>query len=153
MPTAVTANGRHPWTRRTALRAWSRSIETLSLVGASAIALGAALQGISDGWEVTLLGFALVLALPALWIGLTRLAEKRFLRRPPKHFLAAALGVDVGGVALVATAVVLLQSETSYAATILTAGGVLQACATLLLLAWFLAVLAVRPASDHMSTL
>ncbi|MGA7989985.1 MAG: hypothetical protein WCC53_01005 [Thermoanaerobaculia bacterium] len=153
MPVAVTPVGRLPLTRRAALKAWGRSIATLSLVGTSAIALGAAFEGISDAWEVTLLGLALVLALPALWIGLTRLAEKRFLRRPPRGFLAAALGLDLGGVTLVATAVVLLQSETSNAGPILTAGGVLQGFGTILLLVWFFAVVAARPDGDHMPTL
>lgn len=153
MLTAVTANGRLFWTRRTALEAWSRSIGTLSLVATSAIALGAAFQGISEAWEATLLGLALVAALPALWIGLTRLAERRYLSRPPKGFLAAALGFDFGGIALVAVAVVLLQSETSYAGTMLTAGSVLEGFGTLLLFAWFLGVVAVEPNGDHMHSL
>jgi hypothetical protein len=153
MPTAVTGSRRLPWTRRRALEAWSRSIGTLSMVATGAIALGAAFQGIPDAWEVTLLGLALVSALPLLWIGLTRLAEKRYLSRPPKRFLATALGFDFGGIALVATAVVLVQSETSDVRTMLTAGGVLEGCGTLLLLAWFLAVLAVEPGGDHMHSL
>jgi hypothetical protein len=153
MTTAVTATRRFPWTRRAALKAWNRAIETLSLVATSAIFLAAAFQGISDTWEIILLGLAFVLALPALWVGLTRLAERRFLRRPPKPFLAAALGFDAGGIVLVAAAFVLLQSETSYAGTMLTAGGVLEGCGTLLMLGWFLAVLAVKSNGDHIPTL
>jgi hypothetical protein len=153
MPTAVTAVERPPWTRRAALKAWNRSIETLSLVATGAIAVSAAFRGISNSWEVTLLGLALVSALPAFWIGLARLAERRFLSRPPKTFLAAAFGFDVGGMLLVALAVVLLPFETSDAGTVLKAGGVLEGCGTLLLLAWFLMVLALAPKSEELHSL
>ena len=98
----------------------------LSLLATSAIALGAAFQGIGEGLEYTLFGLALVSALPVLWITLARIAERRYLTRPTKGFLAAALGFDVGGIALVAGAVLLLQSETSEAAPLLTAGGLLE---------------------------
>jgi len=153
MANDVTPEVRLPWTRRTALEAWNRSIGTLSLLATGAIALGAAFQGMSGAWEVTFLGLALVLALPALWIGLARVAERKYLSRPPKRFLAAALGVDFGGIALVAAAVVLLQSRPSSAATMLTAGGVLEGFGTLILLAWFFAVLVVEPNRDHMHSL
>ena len=153
MPTAVSASGRPPWTRRTALEAWSRAIGLLSLVATGVIALGAAFQGLEGSWEHTLLGLALVSALPVLWIALTRIAERRYLSRPPKRFLAAALGLDFGGIALVVLAVVLLQSQTSDAEPMLRAGGVLEGCGTLLLAAWFVAVLAVEPGGDHMRSL
>lgn len=153
MPTNVPLAGRLRWTRRAALEVWSRSIGTFSLVATGAIALGVAFQDDSPPWETTLLGLALVLALPALWIALARLAERKYLSRPPKRFLAAAFGLDFGGIALVAAAVVLLQSRTSFAATMLTAGGVLEGAGTLILLAWFVAVLAVEPNGDHMHSL
>ena len=153
MPTSVSVRGRFPVSRRTALAFWTRCIATLSLLATSTIALGAAFQGIGGGLEYTLLGLGLVSALPVLWITLARFAERRYLTRPTKGFLAAALGLDVGGVALVAGAVVLLQSETSEAATLLTAGGLLEGCGTLLLLSWFLAARVVAPTGDHMHSL
>lgn len=153
MRPAVPANGRLRWTRRTALGLWSRSIGLLSLLATGAIALGAAFQGIADAGKETLLGLALVAALPALWIGLTKLAEKRFLSRPPKGFLAAALGIDFGGIALVAAAVVLLQSQAVNAGALMTAGGFLEGCGTVLLLGWFVGVVVAKPVGDHMHSL
>jgi hypothetical protein len=153
MPKRVSGSGRLPLTRRTALEFWSRSIAMLSLLATSTIAFGAAFQGISGALPYTILGLVLVSALPLLWIGLARLAERRYLTRPPKGFLAAALGFDVGGITLVAAAVVLLQSETSEAASIFTAGGVLEGCGTLLLVFWFLAARIVAPTGDHMHSL
>src|SRR5512140_270938 len=153
MPTPVTAAGHLPWTRRVALDFWSRSIAMLSLVATSTIALGAAFQGISGALEYTLIGLGLVSALPVLWITLARFAERQYLTRPPKRFLAAALGFDVGGIALVAAAVVLLQSQTSYAASMFTAGGLLEGCGTLLLLVWFGAARVLSPTGDHMHSL
>ena len=125
----------------------------LSLLATSAIALGAAFQGIGEGLEYTLFGLALVSALPVLWITLARIAERRYLTRPTKGFLAAALGFDVGGIALVAGAVLLLQSETSEAAPLLTAGGLLEGLGTLLILLWFVAARIVAPTGDHMHSL
>jgi hypothetical protein len=153
MSSIVSASGRAPWTRRTALEAWCRAIGVLSLVATSAIALGAAFQGITGSWPETLVGLSLVSALPALWIALTRVAEKRYLSRPPKGFLAASLGLDFSGIALVALSVLLLQSEASEAASLLTAGGVLEGAGTLLLGVWFVAVLAFEPSDDHMRSL
>ena len=153
MPTTVAPNGHLPWTRRAALEYWSRSVATLSLLATSVITLGAAFQGASLAWETTLVGLGLVAALPSLWIGLARLAERRYLSRPPKGFLAAALGLDFGGIALVAAAVVLLQSHAADANTLMRAGGVLEGCGTALLVAWFVAVLAVEPCGDHMHAL
>jgi hypothetical protein len=153
MPKPVSTSGRLPLTRRTALNSWTRCIGMLSLLATSAIALGAAFQGLTKAWEATLIGLALVLVLPLLWITLARVAERRYLTRPPKRFLAAALGFDVGGIALVAWAVVLLQSETSQAASLFTAGKVLEGCGTLLLLLWFAAARIVAPTGDHMHAL
>ena len=153
MPTSVSSSGRFAFTRRTALAFWTRCIAMLSLLATSAIALGAAFQGISGGLEYTFLGLGLVAALPVLWITLARFAEKRYLTRPPKGFLAAALGFDVGGIALVAGAVILLQSETSEAASLLRAGSVLEGCGTILLLLWFVAARVVAPTADHMHSL
>ncbi len=153
MPTSVTVAGHFPWTRRVALEFWSRTIAMLSLLATSTIALGAAFQGLSGALEYTLIGLALVSALPVLWITLARFAEKRYLSRPPKQFLAAALGFDVSGIALVAAAVVLLQSQTSYAASLFTAGGFLEGCGTLLLVLWFVAARVVAPTGDHMHSL
>jgi hypothetical protein len=154
MPADVSASGRIPWTRRVALEAWSRMIGTLSLLATSAIALGATVQGVSGSgaWAQTLRGIAFAAALPGLWILLTRIAEKRYLIRPSKGFLAAAFGFDVGGVALVVLAVLLLQAETADAAPLLKVGELLVSCGTLLVVAWFLSVL-VEPAGDHMHTL
>ncbi len=153
MRTTVPANGRLPWTRRIALDYWSRSIGALSLLATGAIALGAAFQGIEGAPDYTILGLGLVLALPVLWIAIARLAEKRYLSRPPKRFLATALGLDAGGIVLVAASVLLLQSQTSEAAAIFTAGGVLEGCGTLLLLIWFAAVRLASPTNDHMHAL
>jgi hypothetical protein len=153
MPTAVSASGRFPVSRRAALAFWTRCIAMLSLLATSAIALGAAFQGIGEGLEYTLLGLGLVSALPVLWITLARFAERRYLTRPTKGFLATALGFDVGGIALVAAAVVLLQSEASEAAPLFTAGGLLEGCGTLLLLSWFVAARVVAPTADHMHSL
>jgi hypothetical protein len=153
MPNRVADSGHFPLTRRAALASWSRCIATLSLLATGAIALGAAFQGISGSLEYTLLGLVLVSALPLLWIALARVAERRYLTRPSKGFLAAALGFDVGGIALVAWAVVLLQSETSEAAPMFTAGGVLEGCGTLLLLFWFVVARVVAPTGDHMHSL
>ena len=152
-PKPITSSGRFPRTRHAALEFWSRCIASLSLVATAAIALGAAFQGIGGPWGYTLLGLTLVVALPFLSIALARLAERRYLVRPPKKFLAAALGLDVGGVALVAAAVILLQSQTSNAAPMFTAGGVLEGCGTMLLVMWFVAAAAVAPTSDHMHSL
>lgn len=152
-PKAIFAAGRLPLTRRVALEYWNRCIGMLALLATSTIALGAAFQGISGTLPYTLLGLALVSALPVLWITLARFAERRYLTRPPKKFLAAALGFDVGGIALVAWAVVLLQSETSEAAGLFKAGGVLEGCGTLLLLLWFVAARVVAPTRDHMHAL
>jgi hypothetical protein len=153
MPSPVTANGRLPWTRRVALDYWSRSVAMLSLLATSVITLAAAFRGAPPDWDSTLLGLVLVAALPGLWIALARLAERRYLSRPPKPFLAAALGFAFGGVALVAAAVVLLQSQAADADSLMAAGGALEACGTVLLGAWFVAVLAVRPSGDHMHSL
>lgn len=153
MPKTVSASGRIPWTRRAALEYWSRCIGMLSLLATSTIALGAAFQGITGTLSYTLLGLALVSALPILWITLARFAERRYLARPSKRFLAAALGFDVGGIALVAAAVVLLQSQASEAAPVFTAGGVLEGCGTLLLLLWFVGARVVAPTGDHMHAL
>ncbi len=153
MPAAVSADGRFPRTRHAALEFWIRCVASLSLLATGAIALGAAFQGVSGAWRYTLFGLALVVALPSLSIALARIAESRYLSRPPKRFLAAALGLDVGGIALVAAAVVLLQSETSHAAPMFAAGSVLEGCGTLLVLLWFVAVMAVAPTSDHMHSL
>jgi hypothetical protein len=155
MPKAVSASGRFPWTRRAALEYWSRCVGTLSLTATGAIALGAAFQGISGGMDLryTLLGLGLVLALPVLWITLARVAERRYLTRPPKGFLAAALGLDVSGIALVAGAVILLQAESSEAAPIFAAGGVLEGCGTLMILLWFVGACVVAPTGDHMHSL
>ncbi len=125
----------------------------LSLLATSTIALGAAFQGISGTLPYTLFGLALVSALPVLWITLARFAERRYLTRPPKRFLAAALGFDVGGIALVAAAVVFLQSQASEAASVFAAGGVLEGCGTLLLLLWFVAARIAAPTGDHMHSL
>jgi uncharacterized membrane protein len=153
MPKTDASCGRFPGTRHAALEFWSRCIAFLSLVATGVIALGAAFQGISRAWRYTFLGLALVIALPSLSIALARLAERRYLSRPSKRFLAAALGLDVGGIALVAAGVVLLQSETSSAAPLFTAGGVLAGCGTMLLVMWFVAAMAVAPTSDHMHSL
>jgi hypothetical protein len=152
-PRADTPSGRFPRTRHAALEFWSRCIASLSLLATAAIALGAAFQGIGGPWRYTLVGLGLVVALPFLSIAFARLAERRYFARPPKKFLAAALGLDVGGIALVAAAVVLLQSQTSDAAPMFTAGGVLEGCGTLLLFLWFVAAMAVAPTSDHMHSL
>ena len=153
MPTAASTSGRFPQSRHAALEFWSRCVASLSLLATAAIALGAAFQGIGGPWRYTLLGLALVVGLPFLSIALARLAERRYLVRPPKKFLAAALGLDVGGIALVAAAAVLLQSETSHAAPMFAAGSVLEGCGTLLVLLWFVAAMAVAPTSDHMHSL
>ncbi len=153
MPTAASTSGRFPLSRHAALEFWSRCVASLSLLATAAIALGAAFQGIGGPWRYTLLGLALVVGLPFLSIALARLAERRYLVRPPKKFLAAALGLDVGGIALVAAAAVLLQSETSHAAPMFAAGSVLEGCGTLLVLLWFVAAMAVAPTSDHMHSL
>jgi hypothetical protein len=149
---SVTAKGRSAWTRRVALDAWNRSIGTLSLVATGAIALGAAFRGFSDTWDEALIGVGLVAVLPALWVGLTRLAERRYFSRPPKRFLATVLGFDLGGIAFVAAAVLMLQSDVE-TAPLLTAGGLLEGCGTLLVLAWFTGVLAVAPGREHMHPL
>jgi membrane protease YdiL (CAAX protease family) len=153
MPIAVSSNGRFPWTRRAALEFWSRAIAILSLLATGAIALGAAFRGLSGTLPYTLVGLGLVLALPMLWITLARIAERRYLTRPSKGFLAAALGLDVGGTALVAAAVVLLQPEASQAASVFTAGGVLEGCGTVLLVLWFVAACVIAPTGDHMHSL
>lgn len=153
MPTTVSTNGRLPWTRRNALDFWSRSIGALSLVATGAIALGAAFQGTEGAPDYTIFGLGLVLALPVLWIAIARLAEKRYLSRPPKRFLATALGLDAGGIVLVAASVLLIQSQALDAASIFTAGGLLEGCGTLLLLVWFVAVRLVAPTDDHMHAL
>jgi hypothetical protein len=152
-PKTATSKGRLPWTRRVALEFWSRCIGILSLLATGAIALGAAFQGIAVAWQYTVLGLALVAAVPCLSIVLARVAERRYLTRPPKSFLAAALGFDVGGITLVAAAVVLLQSETSNAASMFAAGGVLEGCGTLLVLFWFVAVRIVASTDEHMHAL
>jgi hypothetical protein len=153
MPRADTPSGRFPRSRHAALEFWSRSVAFLSILATAAIALGAAFQGIRGPWHYTLLGLGLVVTLPFLSIALARLGERRYLVRPSRKFLAAALGLDVGGIALVAAAVVLLQSQTSDAAPMFTASGVLEGCGTLLLLLWFVAAMAVAPTSDHMHSL
>lgn len=153
MPLSVSPVGRFPLTRRTALAFWTRCIAMLSLLATSTIALGAAFQGIGEGLQYTLLGLGFVSALPVLWITLARVAEKRYLARPTKGLLATALGFDVGGIALVAGAVVLLQSEASEAAPFLAAGGLLEGCGTLLLLLWFVGARIVAPTGDHMHAL
>ena len=153
MPNAVSASGRFPWSRRTALEYWSRSISTFSLFATSVVALTAALHGAPLPLDTALTGLALVGVLPALWVALARLAERRYLSRPPKGFLAAALGFDCGGVLLVAVAVALLLSHAVDAGTLLGAGGVLVGCGTALLVAWFVAVVAVEPCGDHMHSL
>ncbi len=155
MRTNVPINGRAPWTRRTALALWSRCVGALSLVATGAIALGVASQGIEseDDVQDMLLGLGLVLALPTLWIALTRFAEKRYLARPPKRFLAAALGLAVGGIALVAAAVALPLTEPSQVASIFRAGGALEALGTVLLLLWYAVIRVVAPTSDHMHAL
>lgn len=152
-PEGIYGRERFRWTRRTALQFWSRGIALLSLLATSAIALGAAFHGLLGTLTYTLLGLALVLALPALWITVARIAERRYFARPPKRFLAAVLGFDVSGVALVAAAVLLLQSETVPAASVFTAGGVLEGCGTLLLLLWFAAARLVAPTGHHMLSL
>jgi hypothetical protein len=155
MPSSELSGGQPPLSRREALEFWSRAVGYLSLAATGAIALGAAFQDISGGMdlEYTLLGLGLVTALPVLWIALARFAERRYLTRPPARYIAAALGFDVSGIALVAGAVVLLQAETSAAAPVFAAGGVLEGCGTLLLLLWFLATRLVAPSSDHMHAL
>jgi hypothetical protein len=153
MPKAASTSGRFPWSRHAALEFWSRCIASLSLLATAAIALGAAFQGIGGPWRYTLLGLALVVALPFLSIALARIAERRYLARPSKKFLAAALGLAVSGITLVAAAVVLLQAQTSDAAPMFAAGGVLEGCGTLLLLLWLVASMAVAPTSDHMHSL
>jgi hypothetical protein len=153
MPKSVSGSGRLPLTRRAALEFWSRCIAMLSLLATSTIALGAAFQGISGTLPHTLVGLALVSALPALWITLARFAERRLFSRPPKRFLSASLGLDVGGIALVTAAVVLLQAKTSHAASLFAAGELLEGCGTLLLLLWFLAARIAAPTSDHMHAL
>jgi hypothetical protein len=150
MPSPVAAGGRLPWTRRVALEYWSRSISMLSLLATSVIAFAAAFRGSFVDWDSTLLGLGLVAALPGLWIAVARIAERRYMSRPPKRFLAAALGLDFGGIALVAAAVVLLQSHGADAGSLMRAGGVLEGCGTVLLGAWFVAVIAARPSGDHM---
>ena len=150
MPTTVALDGHLPWTRRVALEYWSRSVSTLSLFATSVVALTAAFHGSPLPWDTALAGLALVGALPAVWVALARLAERRYLSRPPKGFLAAALGLDCGGVLLVAVAVTLLQSHAVDAGALLRAGGVLEGCGTALLVAWFVAVIAVEPCGDHM---
>jgi hypothetical protein len=125
----------------------------LSLLATTAIALAAAFQGITLVWQYTILGLGFVAALPCLSIALARVAERRYLTRPSKPFLAAALGLDVGGITLVAAAVILLQSETSYAAPMFAAGGVLEGCGTLLLLLWFVAARVVASTNQHMRAL
>jgi nucleoside recognition membrane protein YjiH len=153
MPRAVSTSGRLPLTRRAALEFWSRCIATLSLVATSTIALGAAFLGISSTLSDTLVGLALVSALPFLWITLARFAEKRLFSRPTKRFLSASLGLDASGIVLVSAAVVLLQANTSHAASIFAVGEVLEGCGTLLLLLWFLAARIAAPTSDHMHPL
>jgi nucleoside recognition membrane protein YjiH len=153
MPRAVSTSGRLPVTRRAALEFWSRCIATLSLVATSTIALGAAFLGISGTLPDTLVGLALVSALPFLWITLARFAEKRLFSRPTKRFLSASLGLDASGIVLVSAAVVLLQANTSHAASIFAVGEVLEGCGTLLLLLWFLAARIAAPTSDHMHPL
>jgi hypothetical protein len=153
MPKAVSSGGRLPWTRRAALEYWSRCIGMLSLLATSTIALGAAFQGISGTLPYTLFGLALVSALPVFWITLARFAERRYLTRPPKRFLAAALGFDVGGIGLVAAAVVFLQSQASEAASVFAAGSVLEGCGTLLLVLWFVGACVAAPTGDHMHSL
>lgn len=152
MLSSVTAIGHLPWTRRNALEAWNRSIGTLSLVATGTIALGAAFHGLSETWDEALLGVGLVAVVPTLWVSVTRLAERRYFSRPPKRFLAAVLGFDLGGIALVAAAVTMLQSDVE-TAKLLTAGGLLEGCGTLLVLAWFAGVLAVAPGNEHMHPL
>ncbi len=149
----VVTSGRLPWTRRVALEYWNRCVTILSLVATSAIALAAAFRGDEVPWDVALLGTGFVLALPGLWIGLTRVAERKYLTRPPKRFLAAALGLDFGGIALVAAGIALLQAPPADAAPLLTAGGAVEGVVTALFLAWFLAVRAVEPCGDHMQGL
>lgn len=151
--TTTFAAGRTLWTRHAALEAWSRTIGLLSLVATGVISLGAAFQGLSAAWQYSLLGLGLVTVVPLLWIRLARFAERRYMSRPPKGFLAAALGLDFGGIALVALAVVLLQARTADAAWLLTAGELLEGCGTVVLGAWFVTVLAVEPCGDHMNTL
>lgn len=153
MPMAASASGRTFRTRRAALEFWSRTIAILSLLATSAIALGAAFQGSSGNFPYTLLGLALVSVLPVLWIALARFAEKRLFSRPPKRFLSASLGLDAGGIILVAAAVLLLQAKTSQAASIFAAGEVLEGCGTLLLLLWFLVARIAAPTDDHMHAL
>ncbi|HEY3350751.1 MAG TPA: hypothetical protein VGM13_13325 [Thermoanaerobaculia bacterium] len=150
MPNADSASGRFPWTRRTALEYWSRSVSTFSLFATSVVALTSAFHGAPLPLDTALAGLALVGLLPVVWVALARLAERRYLSRPPKGFLAAALGFGCGGVLLVAVAVALLQSRAVDAGTLLRAGGVLEGCWTALLVAWFVAVLAVEPCGDHM---
>ena len=153
MARAVSTSGRLPLTRRAALESWSRCIATLSLVATSTIALGAAFLGISGALPDTLVGLALVSALPVLWITLARFAEKRLFSRPTKRFLSASLGLDASGIVLVSAAVVLLQAKTSQAASIFAVGEVLEGCGTLLLLLWFLAARIAAPTGDHMHPL
>lgn len=152
-PKTDTPSGRSPRTRHATLEFWSRCVASLSMLATAAIALGAAFQGIGGTWRYTLLGLGFVVALPFLSIALARLAERRYLARPPRKFIAAALGLDLGGIALVAAAVVLLQSQTSDAAPWFTAGGVLEGAGTLLVVLWFVAAMAVAPTSDHMHSI
>ncbi|HQQ77955.1 MAG TPA: hypothetical protein PLB01_11420 [Thermoanaerobaculia bacterium] len=137
-------------TRRAALEFWSRSVSTFSLFATSVVALTTAFHGAPFPLDTALEGLALVGVLPAVWVALARLAERRYLSRPPKAFLAASLGLDCGGLLLVAAAIALLQSHALDAGTLLRAGGVLEGCGTVLLVAWFVAVLAVEPSGDHM---
>jgi hypothetical protein len=153
MPKEVSTSGRFPSTRRAALQFWSRCIGMLSLLATSAIALGAAFHGSSGTLPYTLVGLAFVSVLPVLWITLARFAEKRLFSRPPKRFLSASLGLDAGGIVLVSAAVVLLQANTSHAASVFAVGEVLEGCGTLLLLLWFLAARIAAPAGDHMHAL
>ncbi len=154
MRTTVPANGGPAWTRRNRPRLLE-PLHRSSLLGRDRRDRARSrLPGNERAPRITRsLGLGLVLALPVLWIAIARLAEKRYLSRPPKRFLATALGFDAGGIVLVVASVLLIQSQSLDAASIFAAGGVLEGCGTLLLLVWFLLVWVAAPTADHMHAL